>query len=457
MIRGGKIDAAILGAMQVSARRHRQLDDPRQDGQGHGRRDGPRPRRQAGDRADGARRQGRLVQDRQRVLAALHRPGVVQRIITDLAVIDVTPTGLVLRRARAGRHRRRGAREDRADRAGRARTSPDALDGVFGRVARHRRAVRALAGGGAALALVAGGLVANAATHGPARRTLVADGSPTTSPSLSTSPSVSVSPTPDESDDLNASNRAVVATRDHHLSVIDTTTGEEMHRIGTFEAKELAWSPDRKTLAVVQGCILMLWDVESSNPRGDLGNAHAPAFSPDGTMLASSPCGKATTVDVLDLAKGEVVKSYPAASPSPDLSNSFEANASVTSLVWRDDRTIAVASHYEGAIEVRLLDVRSDRTLGDTTALDAAADHLAGGSRLYGSLECCYPEWDKPTTVWELAGGKAVTRFDHPSSITSLAVDRRGAVLFVDEEGLWRWNGAGVPVLVDRNVVAVAA
>ncbi len=32
-----------------------QLDDPRQDGQGHGRRDGPRGRRRARDRADGAR------------------------------------------------------------------------------------------------------------------------------------------------------------------------------------------------------------------------------------------------------------------------------------------------------------------------------------------------------------------------------------------------------------------
>ena len=58
----------------LGGRRHRQLDDPREDGQGDGRRDGPGPRREAGDRADGARRQGRHLQDRQRVLAALHRP-----------------------------------------------------------------------------------------------------------------------------------------------------------------------------------------------------------------------------------------------------------------------------------------------------------------------------------------------------------------------------------------------
>ncbi len=40
--------------------------------------------------------------------------GVVQRIITDLAVIDVTPEGSAPGRARARRHRGRGPQPDRA-------------------------------------------------------------------------------------------------------------------------------------------------------------------------------------------------------------------------------------------------------------------------------------------------------------------------------------------------------
>ena len=55
--------------------RPRQLDGPRQDGQGAGWRDGPGVRREKGDRADGAHRQGRLVEGTQGLHAADYRQG----------------------------------------------------------------------------------------------------------------------------------------------------------------------------------------------------------------------------------------------------------------------------------------------------------------------------------------------------------------------------------------------
>ena len=91
------MDATVLGALQVDQQRQpRQLDHPRQDGAGNGRRDGPRGRRPEGDRRDGAHPEGR-PEDPQECTLPLTALACVDLIVTEMGVLAFEDGSLILK------------------------------------------------------------------------------------------------------------------------------------------------------------------------------------------------------------------------------------------------------------------------------------------------------------------------------------------------------------------------
>ncbi len=104
MIRGGHIDTAVLGRHgSLEVRGPGQLDGPRQDGQGHGRGHGFGARRRPRHRRHGTHRPCRQAKIVEACTLPLTGQGVVDRVITNLGVIDVVGDGsLILREVAPG-------------------------------------------------------------------------------------------------------------------------------------------------------------------------------------------------------------------------------------------------------------------------------------------------------------------------------------------------------------------
>ena len=349
-----------------------------------------------------------------------------------------------------------------SDRAVSARTSPDALSSVFDRVARHRRNTR-LAAAASVVAVAAAG-TAFAATLRSDTDAL----RPVTPPTVSPAPA---SPTPSATTSLVPltpvfpEDAAVVLLADGRLVVASTTTGEVLDSFGKpthprTDRYSLDWSPDRRYVYYTSGdCRIVEFDLATRKTR-QVADGYRPAAGPVGQVAAVGCQGGLVVTDTVS---GRVSKYAPSA-----VDESEEAEGSfAVSVAWLDGTALVAARAFEEASAIALVDRTEERAWDEATYLDHRANWIVSDDRgtLYASLVNYGNGSRPPSTEFFKISNLDVERganygraylFTVSGDARQLAVDARGAVLYVDDRGLWRRDD-GAPELILEGVVAVGA
>ncbi|HTU91005.1 MAG TPA: sigma-70 family RNA polymerase sigma factor, partial [Gemmataceae bacterium] len=256
------------------------------------------------------------------------------------------------------------------------------------------------------------------------------------------------------------------------VCVWELATGKLLHRLpGSYEAKNIALSPDGKLVAVGQEKAIILWNLVSGKEVRRLAQANASGFvfSPDGKILAAG--GYDPAIHLWDLSTGKKITQF----------DWKRDRTSVTVLAFTPDgKTLIAGQKFHSKIGLwnvasgkqrRELDAKS----GDifTLALSPDGVLLATGSRkggiplwnvktgeLVGKLgkeggRECYTVAFSPNgkilaaierdaknqdslSLWDVAAGKELHRFNGDIGLWSIVYSRDGKTLIVASSGAIR-------------------
>ncbi len=160
------------------------------------------------------------------------------------------------------------------------------------------------------------------------------------------------------------------------ITVWDIQTGEGICGIRSLGANRVAWTPDGKTIAASRGGAVVLWDVQTGNPRvlpGEIRNGLLDggpnyegifriAFNPSGNLLAAESGDDSSRIRVWNTTTGELVEET-------------WIGPHLDKLSWLSDtRLITITRTMRNEISIWELGGWESRTTIDADSFDA--DHL---------------------------------------------------------------------------------